>query len=484
VFPSSQTGFPSGQVYFAPSVRNNGLSDSSDGYSGSTGRPVEGLGSYSSPNVETNSGPAHPQAPSSDNYSSPNILTEAELAQPEVTSSDSYSSPITDTSGALLGSFVGFTSPASRTPASQSNPSPNRNIVDTQKVLTVDYSFDPSYPSLSIVTPSSLRSSNWLGNVGTVPEPFSSQAYASPPLGPQGKVQNTHNEAQEPTSSQRYSRPGSQGDNYLDTSLTEDNSQGARPSGDLSVSPEGVFGPSGGVSGPPGGVSGPPGGAFGPSGGESGHFVPTNKLEIDWQPFLPEGITGISLPTFDDISEQVAKETLLRSLGTHEFASDNFQPDRSAKEDDNLVDFVTRDNAADNSPSENDFDLPLYDQKEESLFDYGAAKFVRSSAGGESTTRSSPIIVVALASPPDPYRDELDGESEEEAEESPSRLMVSSSSEVRSSAWGSLHAGGLPASSLLPRGEVTDINIIPESQVAKVHRYQHLPEPPISEVIG
>jgi hypothetical protein len=80
--------------------------------------------------------------------------------------------------------------------------------------------------------------------------------------------------------------------------------------------------------------------------------------------------------------------------------------------------------------------------------------------------RQPPIIVVAVASPTDNLRDEIDEslaanrESDDNNGGRDKFLLLASSSEVRGSA-----SSGFPAS-WVPRGDINDvINTIPESQV-------------------
>jgi hypothetical protein len=168
------------------------------------------------------------------------------------------------------------------------------------------------------------------------------------------------------------------------------------------------------------------------------------NFQIDWKPFLPD---GIPLPSFAGIPDLLSKDRTLLATGGLAVAA---SPDdgTSPSNDDNdwlLSSYQSRGSSVTQIDNEEAQKSATSTKREEEK------QMSSLLSTNSATARPTPIIVVAVASPPDRFRDQL---GDEEQADLP-RLSAASSRVRTTTVLG------------LPRGQVEDINMIPESQVSK-----------------
>ncbi len=451
-YPSSQTGFPSSQTGFSSS--QTGLSFAQEYFPPSnttSNAQTEAISVYSSkdylsPNVVSNVNPTNENF-SSQSFSNPSIDFIGKMSEsygntfiPETLPSPEYSSS------------PGLTFSQSFSDPSSSQSSSNPGFLSSQSYSSPDTSSKQDKPSPGLNTHSDSRSSQSYQSATTDSPSHDSQAINIPVMVTgtySGPVQTpgTATAGQQAETLARYSNQSADKARYtlptleLPASLpaltsgedpyTEPDQNGdevfrSKPERNAFLSQDNSQGI---VSDPAPGL---------------GSLVLPLRFQFDWQPFLPE---GIAIPTFNGIADRLPgwdrspPKILENSFEKQSTAADSLiaSDDTAKGEEETFTNLVET------------FPTPTVGKKEQ--------EFV----GGD---RQPPIIVVAVASPTDSLRDEIDeslaakSESEDNNIGRDKFLLLASSSEVRGSA-----SSGFPAS-WVPRGDINDvINIIPESQV-------------------
>jgi hypothetical protein len=457
-YPSSQTGFPSSQVGFSSS--QTGLPSGRDYFSASSittsNAQTEAISVYSSedylsPNADVN--------PTNENFSSQSLSNPNTGEKPESYGNTLIAEtfPSQTYPSSEYSSSPGVTSSQSFSDPSSSQSISNPEFLSSHSYSSPDTSSNQELPSLGLNTHSDSRSSQSYQSAITDSPHQDVQAINIPVMVTgtySGPAQNQQAEILAGYSNQsgdkaRYTLPSSElpaslpaltsgedpysepdqksGDEVFRSKpernafLSEDNSQGI-------------------VSNPAPGL-------------DTSSLVPPLSFQIDWQPFLPD---GIAIPAFNSIADRLPgwdrpplsdnPKNLENSFEKQSTAADALiASDETAKGEDTFRNLSET------------FPAPPVGKKEQAF------------VGGD---RQPPIIVVAVASPTDSLRDEIDeslsanSESEEKDGGRDKFLLLASSSEVRGSA-----SSGFPAS-WVPRGDINDvINTIPESQV---HYYLQL----------
>ena len=482
-FPSSSgNSYPSSSGNSFPNSRGSSYpSSSSSSYPSSSGSSYTSSSgsSYPSPGrFQGISGPSGDQEQEA--VSAPN--GEQSSFIPEAISSEQYSSPSNDLVGTLSGFSPSFnTTPGqgssipSSLPSSQSYSSPIDDTPSSQSYSSPidDTPFSQSYSNLSEDTLRFSSSGDYSSPNGDTPSLVTSQRYSIPRDNPpvSGDSNLYSGDTQGRSSSQSYGAAF-----IVEEILSLPVSSNTAPDADAVIS---NFLERGEITRDNSLASQPPPVASDqllPASYQKATSLsssPPFNFQIDWQPFLPE---GIPFPSFAGIPELLANDRSLLAAGglkvpktdvnpplpptanspppaaqspkikTEKFASlASYRPSDqpSSTEQYSLFNYSswnTGHQAEDFEPT---------DDKELSSY---SANLARSSSS--SLLRPSPIIVVAVASPPDSYRDE---------EQEDIRLLASSS--LSASA---LRSASVLAPTLPRRGQVEDINnFIPESQVGR-----------------
>jgi len=454
-YPSSQTGFPSSQTGFSSS--QTGLPSGRDYFSASSittsNAQTEAIRVYSSedylsPNAGVN--------PTNENFSSQSLSNPSTGSigeKPEshgntlileTFPSQTYSSP-------EYSSSLGLTFSQSFSDPSSSQSISNPGLLSSQSYSSPDTSSNQAIPSTWLSTHSDSRSSQSYQSATTDSPIHDSQAVNIPVMVTgtySGPAQNQQAEILAGYSNQSgnkarytlptlelpaslsaltsgddpYSEPDQNGDEVFRSKpernafISEDNSQGI-------------------VSDPAPGL-------------DTSSLVPPLSFQIDWQPFLPD---GIAIPAFNGIADRLPGWDRPPLSDNPKNLENSFEKQSTAADalivsDDIAKGEETLRNLSETVPA------PTVGKKEQAF------------VGGD---RQPPIIVVAVASPTDSLRDEIDESLSEDNNGGRDKfLLLASSSEVRGSA-----SSGFPAS-WVPRGDINDvINTIPESQV---HYYLQL----------
>ncbi len=443
-YPSSQTGFPSSQVGFSSS--QTGLPSGRDYFSASSITTskvqTEAISVYSSedylsPNADVNTTNENFSSQSLSNPSTGSTGEKPEsygnILIPETLPSQTYPS-------SEYSSSPGLTSSQSFSDPSSSQSISNSGLLSSQSYSSPNTSSNQESPSPGLKSHSDSRSSQSYQSAITDSPSHDSRAinipvmvtgtYSGPAQNQQAeflagysnqsgdKARYTLPSLELPASGEDpYSEPDQNGDEVFRSKpernafLSEDNSQGI-------------------VSNPAPGL-------------DTSSLVPPLSFQIDWQPFLPE---GIAIPAFNGIADRLPgwdrpnPKSLENSFEKQSTAADSLNASDDTEKGEETVK-----NLSETVPA------PTIGKKEQ--------EFV----GGD---RQPPIIVVAVASPTDSLRDEIDeslsanSESEDNNGGRDKFLLLASSSEVRGST-----SSGFPAT-WVPRGDINDvINTIPESQV-------------------
>jgi hypothetical protein len=453
-YPSSQTGLPSSQVGFLSS--QTGLSLAQDYF------PAPSI-TTSNAQTETirvySNDIASRGTKLSEDYSSPNrgieeILTVA-IVNPtnEGFSSQSFSHPNIGSKGE--NTLIAETLPSQSYPSPEysssfSDPSSSQSIsnpglLSSQSYTSPDTSSNQELPSPGLNTYSDSRSSQSYQSAITDSPHQDVQAINIPVMVTgtySGPAQNQQAEILAGYSNQsgnkaRYTLPTlelpaslsaltSGDDPYSEPDQSGDEVFRSKPERNAFISEDNSQGI---VSDPAPGL-------------DTSSLVPPLSFQIDWQPFLPD---GIAIPAFNGIADRLPGWDRPPLSDNPKNLENSFEKQSTAADALIVSDDIAKGEETFRNLSET-VPTPTVGKKEQEFI------------GG---VRQPPIIVVAVASPTDSLRDEIDESLSEDKHGGRDKfLLLASSSEVRGSA-----SSGFPAS-WVPRGDINDvINTIPESQV-------------------
>jgi hypothetical protein len=449
-YPSSQTGFPSSQVGFSSS--QTGLPSGRDYFSASSittsNAQTEAISVYSNEDYRSLNAGVNPD---NENFSSQSLFNPNTGEKPESYGNTLIAEtlPIQTYSSPEYSSSPGHTSSQSFSDPSSSQSISNPGVLSSQSYTSPDTSSNQELPSPGFNAHSDSRSSQSYQSATIDSPSHQSQAINIPVMvtgtysGPAVQTPGTATAGQQAETLAGYSNQSADKARYTlpslelpasgeDPSSEPDQKRGdevihSKPERNAFLSEDNSQGI---VSDPAPGL-------------DTSSLVPPLSFQIDWQPFLPE---GIAIPAFNGIADRLPgwdrppTKSLENSFEKQSTAADSIiASDETAKGEETFR------NLSETVPT------PTIGKKEQ--------EFV----GGD---RQPPIIVVAVASPTDSLRDAIDeslsakSESEDNNGGRDKFLLLASSSEVRGSA-----SPGFPAS-WVPRGDINDvINTIPESQV-------------------